>query len=214
MFSTESLALAALILSIFILHRVLSRKKFITALSLIVALSALGLYLYSRPSREAVMTVAERTHMGKQQEIVAEWHAEYQELIIEMDRNWRQYHRILSDFAADNISIEVAYDRFIDLANDAAMTLDKLEAMDPPIELDDTSYDLVTSIIMKTRDYARGQLATIKMTMEEANPETIKAEAQEEQAKLLKEIMAKTSPAGLFTASEIRELRDGVNPKG
>lgn len=213
MFTSESIALVAVIIVIFVLKRILPTRLFVVALVFVFALAGAGAWHFSRPSLEEAMSREEQAHLAEQQQVVYDWHAGYQEKIMELDRNWQQYHRILEDFEADVIGIEAARERLEALTKNARGTLDELEAMDPPTKLDDESYDIVAAIIMKTRTYARAELETIRATADVARREMASDDSQETQAARLLDVMARKSPAGLIVSDDVKRLRDGVRPR-
>ena len=125
-----------------------------------------------------------------------------------MDYNWQWYHQILASFAADNISIETTYLRLVDLeAEEQKMAADIAE-LAPPIELNDYCYDLLIVVLKKTSDYAAAQYQTVALTRAAADPLSIATDDQQEQSRLLREIMEREAPNGLFTASEIYTIRN------
>ena len=128
-----------------------------------------------------------------------------------MDHNWQQYHRILSDFKADNISIQTIYLRLTQLENEAAKTKNSLRQLNPPISLSDNNYDLLIEVMKKTRKYATEQHRTISLTRAAADPAGPLPEKQEDQSRLLEEVMIRESPSGLFTAAEISSIRDNLS---
>ncbi len=210
MFTTQSLALALGVLLLFLLHRFLPSRKVFFLFLLVIAAAGAFAWFYPREASPPAATPEERAHLARQQAIVSEWFAQYQGLVEQLDHNWQQYHRILSDFDEDVISVETAYTRLRQLEFPAAQVAGTLEQMDPPVELDDASYDIVTDMIFKTRAYANAQLRTIRLTAGAADPATLLSNQQEEQSRRLRDVMITESPAGLFTAENIKALRESV----
>ena len=188
-------------------------KRGIFAIFCLVLLGLGAVLFMTQEEKTAPMTAAEREHLSEQQEMVVDWYSEYQGLIDQMDYNWQQYHRILSDFDADVIDLTTAWERLDELDGAALSTLDALSRMEPPLALDDDNYDLVTAIILKARAYAGAQRQTIRHTADAADPEHQITEVQEEQSRRLRDVMRSESPAGLFTAKEILALRDNVDTR-
>ena len=93
------------VLLLFLVQRFFPRRG-IFAIFCAVLLCAGAAFFITHKEKAEPMTAAERDHIVEQQMLVAEWHAEYQGLIEQMDHNWRQYHRILSDFSEDVIDRE------------------------------------------------------------------------------------------------------------
>lgn len=212
MFPTEALSAALVILLLFLIQRFFPRRN-IFAIFCVVLLCAGAAFYMTQAEKTEPMTAEEREHIAEQQMLVADWYADYQWMIDEMDHNWRQYHRILSDFDADVIDLTTAYERLNELDTEAVKTLDTLERMEPPLKLDDENYDLVTAIILKTRAYATEQRHTIRHTANVADPEHQLTDVQEEQSRRLRDVMRSESPAGLFTAKEISALRENVETR-
>ncbi|MBR1552393.1 MAG: hypothetical protein IJ631_00100 [Schwartzia sp.] len=208
----QAAAVASVVLLLFLARRFFPRRG-IFAIFCVVLLGAGAAFFWTRGAREEPMTAAERAHLAEQQAIVADWYAEYQTLIDRMDHNWRQYHRILSDFDEDAIDLTAAWERLDALDAAALSTLDALSRMEPPLALDDDNYDLVTAVILKARAYAGEQRQTIRHTADVADPERQVTDVQEGQSRRLRDVMRSESPAGLFTAKEISELRDNVDAR-
>ena len=212
MFPTEALWAALIVLLLFLAQRFFPRRR-IFAIFCAVLLCAGAAFLVTHKEKAEPLTAAQRDHIAEQQMLVADWHAEYQGFIEQMDHNWRQYHRILSDFSEDVVDLTTTHERLNELDVEAMKTLDALERMEPPLALDSDNYDLVTAIILKARAYAGAQRQTIRHTADAADPEHQITEVQEEQSRRLRDVMRSESPAGLFTAKEILALRDNVDTR-
>lgn len=208
----KAAGIGALVVLLFLVQRFFPRRG-IFAIFCMVLLGAGAVLFWTQEEKAAPMTDAERMHIIEQQNMVVDWYAEYQGLIDQMDYNWQQYHRILSDFDADVIDLTTAWERLDELDGAALATLDTLSRMEPPLALDDENYDLVTAIILKARAYAGAQRQTIRHTADVADPEKQLTEVQEEQSRRLRDVMRSEAPAGLFTAKEITALRDNVDTR-
>ncbi|MBO6209783.1 MAG: hypothetical protein J6N99_03730 [Schwartzia sp.] len=208
----KAAGIGALVVLLFLVQRFFPRRG-IFAIFCLVLLGAGVVLFMTQEEKTAPMTAAERDHISEQQGMVVDWYTEYQGLIDQMDHNWQQYHRILSDFDADVIDLTTAWERLDELDGAALSTLDALMRMEPPLALDDENYDLVTTIILKARAYATEQRQTIRHTADVANPEKQLTEVQEEQSRRLRDVMRSEAPAGLFTAKEISALRDNVDTR-
>ena len=208
----QAAGVGCFVLLLFLVQRFFPRRG-IFAIFCLVLLGAGVVLFMTQEEKTAPMTAAEREHISEQQGLVVDWYAEYQGLIDQMDYNWQQYHRILSDFDADVIDLTTAWERLDELDGAALSTLDALMRMEPPLALDDENYDLVTTIILKARAYAAEQRQTIRHTADIADPEKQLTEVQEEQSRRLRDVMRSESPPGLFTAKEIMALRDNVDTR-
>ena len=209
---TQAAGVGLVVVLLFLVQRFFPRRG-IFAIFCMVLLGAGAVLFWTQEEKAAPMTDAERMHIIEQQDMVVDWYAEYQGLIDQMDYNWQQYHRILSDFDADVIDLTTAWERLDELDGAALATLDTLSRMEPPLALDDENYDLVTAIILKARAYAGAQRQTIRHTADVADPEKQLTEVQEEQSRRLRDVMRSEAPAGLFTAKEITALRDNVDTR-
>ena len=208
----QAVGVGCFVLLLFLVQRFFPRRG-IFAIFCLVLLGAGAVLFMTQEEKTAPMTAAERDHISEQQGMVVDWYTEYQGLIDQMDYNWQQYHRILSDFDADVIDLTTAWERLDELDGAALSTLDALMRMEPPLALDDENYDLVTTIILKARAYAMEQRQTIRHTADVADPEKQLTEVQEEQSRRLRDVMRSEAPAGLFTAKEISALRDNVDTR-
>ena len=208
----QGAALCAAAIVLFALGRFFPNRRIFALFCAALVISAL--FILSRDEPKAgPMTAAELAHTEAQQELVVEWYEEFQGCVERMDYNWRQYHRILSDFDTDTTGLEETFGRLAKLSTEARETEAVLEKMEPALALDDENYDLVTAVVMKARAYARAQRLTIEHTATAADPEKQTDEAQEAQSRRLREVMHKESPAGLFVAQEITALRENVEIK-
>jgi hypothetical protein len=209
---TQAAGVGLVVVLLFLVQRFFPRRG-IFAIFCAVLLGAGAILFWTQEEKPAPMTEAERMHVVEQQGMVVDWYTEFQGLIDQMDHNWQQYHRILSDFDADVIDLTTAWERLDELDGAALATLDTLSRMEPPLALDDENYDLVTAIILKARAYAGAQRQTIRHTADVADPEKQLTEVQEEQSRRLRDVMRSEAPAGLFTAKEISALRDNVDTR-
>ena len=77
-----------------------------------------------------------------------------------------------------------------------------------PKELNPEYTILLTEIIKKTQAYVDAQTKTISAVRAAADPE--KFEDMDTLNKIIKDIIIRESPAGLFTASEIAAIRESL----
>lgn len=202
-----------LLLLLFLLYRHLPNRRvfLIFCLTLLAAIS-FAIFAYEiKPQPPAEISVEEKNALLLQQQIFADWYTEYKKGIDQMDHNWQQYHRILSDFKADNISIQTTYLRLTQLEIEASKTKNSLRQLNPPKSLNDNTYDLLIEVMKKTRKYATEQHRTISLTRAASDPAGPLPGKQEEQSRLLEEVMIRESPSGLFTAAEISSIRDSLS---
>ena len=214
MLPLQSLVFAGIVLLIFIAYRLCPNRKIFAIFTVIMLLASGALIFYhAQPSAPEPLSPEERAERVAQQELVVDWFLTYQTYLERLDHNWQQYHRILSDFDADVISIQTAHDRLSALEKSSRTLAADAEKLEPPGELKEANYDLATSIFIKVKNYANAQHHAIEMTAQAADPEHQPSEVQEEQSRRLRETMIRESPAGLFTGAEIAALRDHVEIK-
>ncbi|MBQ3863183.1 hypothetical protein [Schwartzia succinivorans] len=214
MIPLQAIAIAGVVLLIFIAHRLCPDRKIFALFTVIILTASGALFFYSaKPVEPEPMSAEERAELAVQQELVADWFASYQFYLERLDRNWQKYHRILSDFEADVISIQIARSRLIHLEESSRALAVEVEKLEPPNGLHAENYDLAASIFIKVRSYAQAQHHAISATAQAADPETMPTDIQEEQSRRLRETMIRESPAGLFTGAELAALRDHVSIK-
>ena len=214
MFSLQAIAAAGVVLLIFIAHRLAPNRKIFLLFSCIILMAAGALFFYrTQPAAPEPLTAEEQADRAAQQQLVADWYVSYQTYIEKLDRNWQRYHRILSDFEADVISIEEAHDRLSELEKSSRALMNNTEQLEPPSELKSTNYDLTASIFLKVRSYAHEQHQAIERTAVASDPKLQETNNQEAQSRHLREVMVRESPTGLFTGAELAALRDHVDMK-
>lgn len=200
------------ILLLFLLRRYFPNQRVFMIFCVVLAAAAAAIFVSYEPKPQPIeISQEERDATLLQQQIFASWYDEYKRDIDRMDHNWQQYHRILSDFKEDNISIQTAWLRLTQLENEAVRVRDDLQQLNPPKELNDNNYDLVIEIMKKTRTYSLEQYRAISLTRAAADPSGLLPKKQEEQSNRLQEVMLRESPVGLFTASEISAIRDNLS---
>ena len=211
MLPLQSIVFAGIVLLIFIAYRLCPNRKIFAIFTFImVAASGALIFYHAQPSAPEPLSPEERAERTAQQELVVDWFLSYQTYLERLDHNWQQYHRILSDFDADVISIQTAHDRLSALEKNSRILVAEAEKLEPPGDLKEANYDLAASIFIKVKDYAKAQHHAIEMTAQAALPENQPSDVQEEQSRRLRETMIRESPAGLFTGAEIAALRDHV----
>lgn len=195
-----------------LLHHYMPRKKiFWGFMAVLVLAGAASWHWAPRPAPEPQpLTAEERDSINAQQQLFADWYADYQRDVERLDHNWRRYHDVLENFKEDNISIQTAYVRLTQLEKDSGVLRQRIAQHKPPRELSDANYDLVTGIYDKTNAYAEAQYRTIALSKAAADPAHLHSKEQEEQSRTLQSIMNREMPAGLFIADEVGALRDNL----
>ena len=206
-------ALIPLILGLlYFLRRYFPKRRAFYLFCLTVAAAGIftGMIVSSQNTGTPAMDDSEKYALLQQQQIFSSWYTDYKKDIDQLDHNWQQYHRILADFKADNISIQTTWLRLQQLEKTSAQVSGAITRLTPPPSLEGENYDLVLAIIQKTQAYAAAQQQTISRTRAAADPSQQISEVQEEQSRRLEETMILESPVGLFTAGEVASLRDNL----
>ena len=128
------LPLLTALISFFLLRRHMSRRQQL-ALGLCLMAAALGFGYHSNrsaPSAPPAITEEERVELTQQQQIFSAWYTDYSHLLDQLDYNWQQYGRILSDFREDNISIQTAFLRLNQLERESEAVKLRLSRNAPP----------------------------------------------------------------------------------
>ena len=205
-------ALLICLLLLLVLYRNLPNKRvfygFCLILSLTIAAIAHSLFSYQPAQMPADESTIRR--ITAQQQIFDGWYTDYKKQLDSLDYNWSQCQSIVRDYANDNISINTAYTRLNLLEHQAQGVCDTLNRLSPPISLEDANYNLSTDMLRKTQAYAQQQLATITALRNAADPANIKVESQQEQSRLLTDILVRNAPDALFTAQETVSLRQNL----
>ena len=109
-FTLKNIAVVCGIALLLLLGHFFPRRR-IYAIFLALLAGAGAAFSFFTPETSEPITPAERQVRAVQQQLVAAWHAKHQKAIDALDHNWKQYHLVLSDFAAEAISLEEAQSR-------------------------------------------------------------------------------------------------------
>ena len=202
-------AVVAVLLLALLYHYIPSRKIFFCFFLVLCAASAIVFFAWPSPhhNNDIAISQEEREERQQQQQIFAVWYEGYQKDIDDLDHNWQQYHKILSDFHDDIISIQTTYLRLAQLEKDSQALEDRIAGRTPPLELNDYCYDQSIELVRKTHDYADAQHRAIALTRAAADPANLRTDDQEEQSRMLQAVMIRESPSALFVADEIAAIR-------
>lgn len=205
-------AIVAVLLLVLLYHYIPSRRIFFCFFLVLCAASAIVFFCWPKPhhSSDIVISQEERTERAQQQQIFAAWYENYQKDIDSLDHNWQQYHKILSDFKADIISIQTTYLRLSQLEKDSQALEDRINGRTPPLALNDYCYDQSIELVRKAHDYADAQHRAIALTRAAADPANLRTDDQEEQSRMLQAVMIRESPPALFIADEIAAIRENL----
>ncbi|WP_432647095.1 hypothetical protein [Mitsuokella sp.] len=202
-------AIVAILLLALLYHYIPSRRIFFCFFLVLCAASAIVFFVWPSPhhSNDIVISQQEREERQQQQQIFAVWYEGCQKDIDDLDHNWQRYHKILSDFHDDIISIQTTYLRLAQLEKDSQSLEDRIAGRTPPLELNDYCYDQSIELVRKTHDYADAQHRAIALTRAAADPANLHTDDQEEQSRMLQAVMIRESPSALFIADEIAAIR-------
>ena len=203
-------AAVAVMLLALLYHYIPSRKVFFAFFLVLCAASAIVFFLWPTPrhSSDAVVSQEVREERQQQQQVFAVWYTDYQKDLEDLDRNWQRYHKILTDFKADIISIQTAYLRLAQLEKDSQALDTRIAGRTPPLALNDFCYDQSIELVRKAHAYADAQHRAIALTRAAADPANLSTDDQEEQSHMLQAVMIRESPSALFIADEIAAIRD------
>lgn len=189
-----------------------NRKIFICFCATLVIVFCISAFIQMQTNRQEVITRAQMEDIREQQKIFGEWYAAYQKDIDHLDRNWQLYHSIIETLKTTEIYEYSTYEQLLELEEDALEEQKKIHALKVPDNLNSDSAILLNEIIRKTRLYVDAQTKTISASRIAADPENFKD--LEKLNKIIKDIVIRESPAGLFTASEVAAIRESLTVIG
>ncbi len=210
------LLLSALcIILLILLYRYMPSHRvfYFFTLSLLLAVSIA--YFANRPqAEETALTEEQKYELQVQQKIFMDWYTGYQKKIHQLDRQWQWYHAIVEELQAEQIDTQTAYVRLKQLEEDSHLLCNEVHALTPPEAMHDPCYDLLIVVMEKTRSYADAQLRTIILSRAVMDPVHLQTDDPASQLQSLEDIMIRESPAGLFTANEISQIRNYLTIPG
>ncbi len=200
------------VIGLAVLYRHIPNHKiyFIFLAVIVVIVGILVTSYRSQQAKNAEITQEQRNAIQVEQQAFTPWYDSYKKYVEQLDYNWQRYRQIVADFKADNISIEVAHLRLEQVSQTSAQISEALSRLEPPTQLQNDNYNLTIVLIKKIRDYSAAQQSVIKNTYLASDPLNQLSEAQPDQASRLEDIMIRESPTGLFTASEILQIRNNL----
>ena len=191
-----------------VIYKFLPNKKIFpylcVSLTIVFFISA---FIQSSYKKE-ILTRAQIEDLQNRQKIFGEWYAEYQKDINNLDRNWQRYYGIVETLKNAEIYEYTLYEQLNEVEREAVNEKEKIYKMSVPNELDEKSAEFLKIVVEKTKIYADAQVKTISLTRQAANPAGFKN--LNSLNKRINEINIRESPAGLFTAKEIAEIRDNL----
>ena len=199
--------LIAGIAALIALYRFMPNKKvFICFCATLIIVFCGSAFIQMRYSEEEVISRAQIEDIREQQQIFVDWYAAYQRDIDHLDRNWQLYHSIIKGLKTAEIYELSTYEQLSELEADALEEQAKIHALKVPEDLDLESAALLSEIIKKTQNYVDAQTKTISSTRMAADP--AKFLDLKNLNRIIKDLIIRESPAGLYTATEIAAIRE------
>ena len=197
------------------LYRFFPNKKIFTYFCfLLIIVFCVSAFIQYKTSEQRIMTREQIEEIRLQQNIFGNWYAEYQKDIDALDRNWQLYYQIVESLKTAEIYEYSTYEQLQDLKLSAVDEQLKIYDLEVPKELDDECHIILAEVIKKTKIYSDAQVKIISAVCSAANPDNSENFDLQVLNKFIKEITIRESPAGLFTAKEISEIRDRLTVPG
>lgn len=188
-----------------------NRRIFVYFCATLAIVFCISAYIQMQFNRQEVVSRAQIENIRLQEKIFGDWYAAYQKDIDHLDRNWQLFYSLVDSLKTDEF-YELyefsTYEQLSELEIDALEERAKIHALKIPKELNPEYTILLTEIIKKTQAYVDAQTKTISAVRAAADPE--KFEDMDTLNKIIKDIIIRESPAGLFTAAEIAAIRESL----
>lgn len=191
-----------------------SRKIFAAFCVLLIVIFGLSAFIQHKTAEREIITREQAEIIRNQQKVFGEWYANYQKDIDQLDRNWQLYYNIVDTLKTAEIYEYSTYEQLKELEWLAIDEQVRIYNLEVPRELDDECHILLSSVINKTKIYSDAQVKIITLVCALANPEGVEDFNLAELNRKIKDITIRESPAGLYTASEISEIRDKLTVPG
>ena len=183
-----------------------NRRIFIYFCATLWLVFCISAFIQMQRNESETVSRAQIEDIRRQQQIFSEWYADYQKDIDHLDRNWQLFHSIIGHLKTAEIYELSTYEQLAELEIDALDEQKNIHALKVPKGLNAEYAALILEIIKKTQGYVDAQTKTIVTSRLAADP------AYFTDLKLLnriiKDIIIRESPAGLFTATEIAAIRE------
>ena len=188
-----------------------NRRIFVYFCATLAIVFCISAYIQMQFNRQEVVSRAQIENIRLQEKIFADWYAAYQKDIDHLDRNWQLFYSLVDSLkTAEFYELYEfsTYEQLSELEIDALEERAKIHELKIPKELNPEYTILLTEIIKKTQAYVDAQTKTISAVRAAADPE--KFEDMDTLNKIIKDIIIRESPAGLFTAAEIAAIRESL----
>lgn len=191
-----------------------TRKIFAVFCLILVFIFGVSAFIHHKKNEQEIITREQIELIRKQQDIFGEWYTNYQKNIDQLDRNWQLYYHIVDTLKNAEVYEYTTYEQLKELEWLAIDEQVKIYNLEVPPELDDECHILLSAVIHKTKIYSDAQVRIISLVCAVANPDNAEDFDLAEVNRKIKDITIRESPAGLFTAAEISEIRDKLTVPG
>jgi len=199
--------------ALFALYKFLpNRKIFLYFCATFWIIFCISAFVQSQRNEAETVSRAQIEETLQQQQIFSEWYADYQKEIDHLDRNWQLFYSIIANLKTAEIYELSTYEQFSELELDALDEQKNIQAMQVPKNLNQEYAELILEIIKKTQSYVDAQTKTISAVRMAADPEHFKD--LKILNRVIKDIIIRQAPAGLFTATEIAAIREMLTVPG
>lgn len=199
--------------ALFALYKFLpNRKIFLYFCATFWIIFCISAFVQSQRNEAETVSRAQIEETLQQQQIFSEWYADYQKEIDHLDRNWQLFYSIIANLKTAEIYELSTYEQFSELELDALDEQKNIQALQVPKNLNQEYSELILEIIKKTQSYVDAQTKTISAVRMAADPEHFKD--LKILNRVIKDIIIRQAPAGLFTATEIAAIREMLTVPG
>lgn len=199
--------------ALFALYKFLpNRKIFLYFCATFWIIFCISAFVQSQRNEAETVSRAQIEETLQQQQIFSEWYADYQKEIDHLDRNWQLFYSIIANLKTAEIYELSTYEQFSELELDALDEQKNIQALQVPKNLNAEYAALLSEIIKKTQSYVDAQTKTISAVRMAADPEHFKD--LKILNRVIKDIIIRQAPAGLFTATEIAAIREMLTVPG
>jgi len=199
--------------ALFALYKFLpNRKIFLYFCATFWIIFCISAFVQSQRNEAETVSRAQIEETLQQQQIFSEWYADYQKEIDHLDRNWQLFYSIIANLKTAEIYELSTYEQFSELELDALDEQKNIQALQVPKNLNQEYAELILEIIKKTQSYVDAQTKTISAVRMAADPEHFKD--LKILNRVIKDIIIRQAPAGLFTATEIAAIREMLTVPG
>ena len=189
------------------LYQFFPRKKIFVYFCILLAVIFLGsAFIQNRRAEEEKISREQIELMQMQEQIFINWYAAYQKDVDALDRNWQSYYDWVESLKTSEIYEEVDYEQILELEKEVVAEQIKIHNLQIPQELEEDCKIILSEVVSKTQNYSDAQAKVVTEAKEISDPKKVKNLA--ELNKKIKDITIREVPAGLFTASEISQIRE------